>query len=180
MSNKLRIAISGKSGCGNTTVSNLVKEELQKDWPGIELINYTFHSMADEMEIDFSELCALAEHDDRYDRMVDTRQVEMARGGSCVLASRLAVWLLEEANLKVFLTAPVEVRARRIANREGKSFDTALRETLERDKRDRKRYMRLYNIDNNDFSFVDLVIDTENYNQKEVADIILKRTKDLG
>jgi cytidylate kinase len=34
MSNELRIAVSGKSGCGNTTVSRLLSQRL-----GIRLIN---------------------------------------------------------------------------------------------------------------------------------------------
>lgn len=174
MSNELRIAVSGKSGCGNTTVSSLVARQL-----GIRLINYTFHTMADEMEIDFTELCDLAEHDDSYDRKVDTRQVEMAREGSCVLASRLAVWFLKEADLKVFLTAPVRVRAERIASREDRSVEEVLRETRSRDERDRGRYMRLYGIDNDDYSFVDLVIDTEKHNQDEVASIILERVAQI-
>ena len=172
MSNELRIAVSGKSGCGNTTVSSLVAGRL-----GIRLINYTFHTMADEMGIDFAELCNLAEHSDEYDRKIDTRQVVLARGGSCVLASRLAIWLLEEADLKVFLTAPAQVRAERIAKRENRSVGEVLEETLSRDARDRKRYMRLYNIDNDDYSFADLVIDTEKYNQDEVASIILERVE---
>ncbi len=174
MSNDLKIAVSGKSGCGNTTVSSLVARRL-----GIRLINYTFHTMAEELGMDFLELCELAEEDDRYDREVDTRQVELAREGSCVLASRLAIWLLPEADLKVFLTAPEEVRASRIARREGRSTERVLEETLARDRRDRNRYMRLYNIDNDDFSHADLVIDTENYDQEDVAAVIIDRVKHL-
>jgi len=174
MSNDLRIAVSGKSGCGNTTVSSLVAGRL-----GIRLINYTFHTMAEEFGMDFLVLCELAEKDDRYDREVDTRQVELAREGSCVLASRLAIWLLPEADLKVFLTAPVEVRAARIARREGRSTERVLEETLARDRRDRNRYMRLYNIDNDDFSHADLIIDTEKYDQEDVAAIIIDRVKHL-
>ena len=40
---KLRIAISGKSGCGNTTVSNLLSKTLN-----IAMINYTFRSLSEE------------------------------------------------------------------------------------------------------------------------------------
>jgi cytidylate kinase len=37
MQKVLRIAISGKSGCGNTTVSRMVAEKL-----GLRFINFTF------------------------------------------------------------------------------------------------------------------------------------------
>ena len=40
---EIRIAISGKSGCGNTTVSGLLAQKL-----GIKLINYTFRQLAEE------------------------------------------------------------------------------------------------------------------------------------
>lgn len=40
---EVRVAISGKSGCGNTTVSSMLAEKL-----GIKLINYTFRQLAAE------------------------------------------------------------------------------------------------------------------------------------
>ena len=40
---KLRIAISGLSGCGNTTVSKKLSEML-----GVRMINYTFRNLAEE------------------------------------------------------------------------------------------------------------------------------------
>ncbi len=164
----VRIAISGKSGCGNSSVSKIVAERL-----GIRLINYTFHDMAREMNIPFEELCRLAERDPRYDLELDKRLVELAMEGSCVLGSRLAVWLLEEADLKVYLTASLEERARRIAKREGLNFEDSYRATKQRDERDRLRYLKLYNIDVDKFDFVDLIIDTEKGDQYYVADRII-------
>lgn len=120
----------------------------------------------------FQEFSRLAENDTSYDRMLDKRQIEMAMEGDCVLGSRLAIWLLTEADLRVYLTASVEVRAERIGRREGKSSEIALSETVDRDKRDRARYLKLYEIDNDEFEFADLVIDTERYEAYKVADLI--------
>ena len=117
MKKGLKIAISGRSGCGNTTVSTLVTEALKKEIPEFRLINYTFHTMAPEMGISFKELCRLAEEDPQYDYKVDETQIAMTEGGNCVLGSRLAIWLCKDADLKVFLTAPSEVRASRIWER---------------------------------------------------------------
>ncbi len=168
MSNHVRIAISGKSGCGNSTVSQMVAEKL-----GVRLINYTFRTVAEEKGIAFEELRHLAEKDPSWDRYVDTRQVELAREGDCVLGSRLAVWLLDDADLKVYLTASERVRAERIVRREGGNLDDVIAETRERDKRDRERYMRLYGIDNDAFAFVDIVIDTEDRGPEAIADLIV-------
>jgi cytidylate kinase len=167
MSNELRIAISGKSGCGNTTVSRLLSERLS-----LQLINYTFHDMARELGLSFEEVCRLAERDNQYDLSLDRHQVELASQGSCVLASRLAIWLLEQAQLKVYLYASPEVRAGRIARRENQPPAQALREVNERDERDRQRYLRLYEIDVDDYGFADLVVDTEQLDVDQVVERI--------
>ncbi|MCL2380937.1 MAG: cytidylate kinase family protein [Treponema sp.] len=164
-----KIAISGKSGCGNTTVSRIVADVL-----GCRFINFTFRSLAQERGLDFKEVLALASKDDWWDREVDTRQVELARGkGGCVLGSRLAIWMLPEADLKVFLAARHETRARRIQAREGGELEKIAEFTACRDKQDGERYMRIYNIDTNNYSFADLVIDTDDIGPQEIAGLII-------
>ncbi|GHV87914.1 cytidylate kinase [Spirochaetia bacterium] len=174
MSNDKRIAISGKSGCGNTTVSRLVAETL-----GVRFINFTFRSLAEERGMSLEEVLPLAEKDDAWDREVDRRQVALARqDGGCVLGSRLAIWMLGEADLKVFLTARPETRFARILKREGGELAAVAAFTGQRDERDRDRYIRLYNIDNDDFAFADLVIDTDDLTPSEIAARIITRLKE--
>ena len=110
----IKIAVSGKSGCGNSTVSRLLAEKL-----GLKLINYTFHDMAEEAGIPFEEFCRRAENDPSYDYALDDRQIRLAQNGGVVLGSRLAVWLLKDADLKVYLYAPAEIRSGRVHRREG-------------------------------------------------------------
>jgi cytidylate kinase len=169
MSNELRIAVSGKSGCGNTTVSRILADRL-----GVRLINYTFHDMATERGIPFEQLCLLAETDNQYDRHLDHRQVELAMESSCVLASRLAIWLLEQADLKVYLYASPEMRSRRIAEREGIPWRQSLKDLEARDTRDRNRYLKLYGIDIDEYNFADLVVDTERGDQFYVVEKIIE------
>ena len=168
-SSDVKIAVSGKSGCGNTTVSRLVADALK-----LRFINFTFRSLAKEKGLDFKEVLALAAEDDFWDREVDTRQVELAREeGGCVLGSRLAIWMLPEADLKVFLTARPETRAKRIQAREGGDLDAIAEFTAARDRQDKERYMRIYKIDNDNYSFVDLVIDTDDITPQEIAERII-------
>ena len=42
-----------------------------------------------------------------------------------------------------------------------------------RDEQDSSRYKKLYNIDNNNYSFVDLEIDTSLYNPEEIVEQII-------
>ena len=166
--NKLRVAISGKSGCGNTTVSKLLADTLN-----VNMINFTFRTLAEEVGLSLAEIIEKAKTDDSFDIAVDTRQVEMAKADSCVLGSRLAIWMLKEADIKVYLYASDEVRAKRILNREGGSLEEIASFTRMRDEQDSTRYKKLYDIDNNDYSFVDLEIDTSLYNPEEIVEQII-------
>jgi CMP/dCMP kinase len=173
MSSNIKIAISGKSGCGNTTVSAMVAEALD-----LTLINYTFHSIATEMGIDFDEVCRRAEVDTSFDYRIDKRQVELASSGNCVLGSRLAIWLLEDADLKFYLVADPQTRAQRIVQREGGEVTEVLAETQERDRRDRERYRKLYDIDTDQHEFVDMIVDAGRLDQFQITEMIVKMAKE--
>lgn len=150
------IAVSGKSGCGNTTTSGLLAKQL-----GYRLVNYTFHTMAEEQGIDFGELLERAKADYQVDRDLDRRQIELSQAGDCVVASRLAAWLLREKAFTVYLEASREVRAARIHMREGGDLIALTAFTAMRDDSDRRRYMEIYGIDIDDYGFVDLVINVD-------------------
>lgn len=165
----LRVAVSGKSGCGNTTVSTILSRAL-----GIPLINYTFRQLAQERSMTLSSVIAAAKTDDSYDKYVDTHQVSLARRSSCVLGSRLAIWMLDEADLKVYLRADDATRVERIYAREGGSIDDIRAFTAMRDREDTARYKALYGIDNDDYkSVADIVIDTVLFDANAVAQQVL-------
>ena len=172
---ELRIAISGKSGCGNTTVSTMLAQRL-----GIKLINYTFRNLAKDIGFSLAEIIERAKTDDSFDRQVDGRQVALALGESCVLGSRLAVWMLKDADLKVFLLADEDVRARRILNREGGDLEEIKAFTAMRDREDSARYQQLYEIDNNDYGFCHLIIDTALHKPDEIVELILQELHQRG
>ena len=67
----LTIAISGKSGCGNTTLSKRLSEHL-----GLKLINYTLRSLAEEEGMSFEDLWNMSQEDTKWDRLLDQRQKE--------------------------------------------------------------------------------------------------------
>jgi len=175
MKKDIMIAVSGMSGCGNTTVSKMVADRL-----GLKFINFTFRSLAQEKGIDLKKVLELATKDDSWDREVDSRQVKLAReSGGCVIGSRLAIWMLEEADLKVYLRAGPETRAQRIVRREGGTLKEIAAFTAERDRLDNMRYIRIYNIDNSKYDFANLVIDTDNISPDEIAGLIIKEAEKI-
>ena len=173
----MRIAISSESGCGNTTVTKLVSERL-----GFPMINFTFRQLAEEKGVDFWTLSQMAESDHSIDKELDRRQTEMAMAeNDCVLGSRLAIWMLGEADLKVYLRATPETRAERIFRREGGSLEQRYRETVERDKANTRRYMDIYGIDNTRPEAVaDIIIDTDDKTPDEITSIIIEEIGKKG
>lgn len=169
------IAISGKSGCGNTTVSTKLAAKL-----GLTLVNYTFRNLAADTGKDFKEICQAAKTDFSYDKIIDSHQVELARKGNCVLGSRLAIWMVDFADLKVFLEASIETRANRILKREGGTFQERYDETKARDESDTGRYKALYGIDNNQHDFADMIIDTALHTPDQIVDLIVAEVKRRG
>ena len=170
----MRIAISSKSGCGNTTVSTLLSEKL-----GYPMVNFTFRQMAQERGVDFWTFCKMAEDDYEIDKELDRRQVEMAmEQKDCILASRLAIWMLKEADLKVYLTATAETRAKRIYTREGGSLEERYKETVRRDENATNRYKTIYGIDNTKPEKVaDLIIATDQKTPEEIVSLIIEEVR---
>jgi len=120
------------------------------------------------------DILALAAADDAWDREVDTRQIALAREpGGCVLGSRLAIWMLPDADLKVYLRARPETRARRIHLREGGGIDDIAAFTEARDAQDRERYRRIYGIDNDDYAFAGLIIESDELRPEEITAMIV-------
>jgi cytidylate kinase len=77
------------------------------------------------------------------------------------------------------LSASADERASRVFKREGGDFTKRLEQTRMRDTNDTNRYKRIYSIDNNEFDFVDLVINTEKKQPEEVAQIIVNKVLEL-
>ena len=118
------------------------------------------------------QLSKLAEKDPEIDQMVDTRQAGLAQSHENVIVDgRLSGWVLK-GDIAVWLKAPLEVRAERIARREDKDRAIALRETRTRDSSEAARYLAFYNIDTVNLDIYDLIIDTRHWDQFAVIDII--------
>ncbi|MBU0934600.1 MAG: cytidylate kinase family protein [Spirochaetes bacterium] len=162
------IAISGKSGCGNSTVSRLLAERLHR-----RLINYTFHNLADELGIPFTELLEKAKTDFSYDRMLDNHQIKLAGEADCVIGSRLAIWLIPQADLKIYLYADPEIRATRVHQREGGSIEEIVQFTQKRDEMDTARYQQIYSINNDSYNFVDLIINAGRMSPERIVNTII-------
>jgi len=167
----LIITISGPPGSGKSTLSKLLSAHF-----GMELISMgdIFRKQAEERCMSLEEFGLLAKRDEDIDRKLDEEQKRIAKEkDNIILEGRLSGFLVD-ADLKVWLKAPVEVRAERIAQREEKSGSAAMAETSEREQCERERYLNYYNIDINDLSVYDLVIDSSKWSPEEINEIVVK------
>jgi cytidylate kinase len=153
------ITVSGPAGSGKSTLARNLADALSYDHVSGGDI---FRSLADEREMTPLELNKAAEEDDQIDRDLDRRLRDIAaEEADLVLESRLAGWMAGEyADIKLWLTAPLDVRAERIADREDKAVEQARTETEQRSASEAQRYADYYDIDFEDRSIYDLVINT--------------------
>jgi cytidylate kinase len=166
------ITVSGPAGSGKSTLAANLADELGYDHVSGGDI---FRSLADERGVSLVELNQQAETDDQIDRDLDRRLRSTAReADDLVLESRLAGWMAGDyADLKLWLDAPLDVRAERIADREEKSITEARDETQARAESEALRYEEYYGIDIDDRSIYDLSVNTARWNEAGVLDLIV-------
>jgi cytidylate kinase len=162
------ITVSGTPGTGTTTLARRLAKELGLRWVNSGEI---FRRIARERNISLKELGQLAEQSPEIDYLIDDAQKKMARKEGGVFEGRLSGHVLEDADLRILLKADLRVRAERIASRENKLLEDALRESREREECEARRYEKYYNIDVNDLSIYDLIIDTHTWDEKGVFEI---------
>ena len=173
------ITISGLPGAGTTTVSRLVAGALHLDRvPGGEV----FREMAAETGMSLAEFGEHVQRHPEIDRALDDRLEARAREGSCVIESRLAGWLATRADLvavRVWIDCSEDERAARVVEREGGSLEAAREANAARAALERARYRAVYEIDLDDRSPYDLVLDSTSAPATDLADQVVERARQV-
>jgi len=166
------ITVSGPAGSGKSTLAGNLADALDYEHVSGGDI---FRSLAEERDMTPLELNKAAEEDDQIDRDLDRRLRDIAaERDDLVLESRLAGWMAgEHADMKLWLTAPLDARADRIAQRENKPFEQARTETEERSESEAQRYADYYDIEFDDLSIYDLAINTARWDPQGTLSIAL-------
>lgn len=154
----LAIVICGLHGTGKSTYARRIAEAF-----GLRHISAgeLFRQMAAERKLSLTELSREAEKNDAIDRLLDERTEKEIEKGGVVVDALLAGWMARgRGALKVYLSAPFEIRIHRIASRDGISYAEAEKVTLLRERIERRRFKRLYGIEIDDLSIYDLVLNT--------------------
>lgn len=167
----MRITVSGLPGSGTTSLSRYLAER-----HGFDMISAgeVFRQLAREHKMELAEFGRLAEEDPSYDKMIDARQKEIAQTqNNIIVEGRLSGWMVPQADLKIWLYAPIGCRIKRIATRdEVTNEQTAEALTLEREACEAGRYRSYYDIDISDLSIYHLVLDSERWNIEGLGAIV--------
>jgi cytidylate kinase len=163
------VTLGGLPGSGKTSVA--IELASRHDFTIISA-GEQFRKLARERDMTLQEFGELAERDSSIDLAIDARQKELSRGYKMSLVEGRLAGRTIDADLKVWLKASLDVRARRIATREDIPVSRALEETVARESSEAVRYKAFYDIDPNDMSCYDLIVDTGSWDASGVADII--------
>jgi len=167
----MRITISGLPGSGTTTVAKLLSNELALD---VISAGEMFREIAKEKSLPLEQFSKLAEDNEDLDRWVDEKQEKEAlKRENVIVEGRLSGFFVPHADLKIWLKAPVEVRARRVAGRENITYEEALSAMKSREQSEYTRYEKYYGIHLDDLSIYDLIIDSSRWSENDIVEMIL-------
>ncbi len=170
------IAVSGPHGSGKSTCSRRLAEKLGYKYLSAGQV---FRDFAQKKGLSIEAFSREAEKCDDIDKEIDERTKNLAlTEENLVVDAQLAGWLLKEkALLLVYITAPLDIRVKRIAMRENKEIASVHKETVVREESEKNRYHKLYNIEIDDTSIYDLIINSEKFDADDCVDIIMATIK---
>ncbi|MCK4370331.1 MAG: AAA family ATPase [Candidatus Lokiarchaeota archaeon] len=169
------LTISGLHGTGKSTIAKLITEKL-----GLQYYStgQAFRDLAQEMNMTLEKFSEYAEKNPEIDKELDSKIIGIARKGNIIIDSQLSGYILKSiADFKILLICPLEIRIKRMAERDNVNYKLKLRETEIREKSELERFKHIYNIDLSDQEEIqdlyDLIIDTENLTIEDVLEKIL-------
>ena len=169
------ITIGGLAGTGTTTLAQVLSEKFNVPYISAGFI---FREMAAERGMSVLEFSEFAEGNDEIDKEIDKRQAEKAKStDNLILEGRLSAFFVDNADLRICLMTPFDVRSKRIAERENKSVDVAKSEIIIREESEVLRYKEIHNIDISNMEIYDLIINTDSFDPESISEIITTTLK---
>jgi CMP/dCMP kinase len=165
----LVITIAGPHGSGRSTQATKLAEIFNLRYVSTGTL---FREKAQELGVSLSEMSKIATSNDSFDRFLDDRARDETRKGGVVLDATLSGWVAEDPDIKIYLTAPLNVRVKRIAEREKRSASEVDEETRHREAVEMERFRRFYGYDITDLTIYDVVLNTALADAEGVANIL--------
>jgi len=167
---ELLITITGLHGVGKTLIGKKLCEYFNLGYSSAGII---FRNIAKEFNMSCAEFNEYALTHPEIDKKIDGITLELAKKGNIIIEGILSSWITRELNpFRILLTAPLEVRIQRIAKRDNITFDEAMEITTAREKAERTRFKRLYDIDILEKNIYDISINTYSFDIDSMIKIL--------
>ena len=113
-------------------------------------------------------------NDPKFDMAVDEKLLEYSTQGNVLLDSWTMPWLVK-GGFKIWLQASFTKRATRVAERDGISFQEAVKVLEEKEAHTKAIYKALYGfVLGEDLAPFDFILDTDNLNADEVFEVLCR------
>ncbi|MCB2192280.1 MAG: cytidylate kinase family protein [Deltaproteobacteria bacterium] len=185
------IAISRKVGSLGDEIAQQAAEQL-----GIKVVDVSeIHQLAMECDKELADICRTFEtelpagfferiffRDPAGSSLFASLIYQQAAMGDVIIRGRGSQIVLagQPKVLKVRVVAPFRIRVDRVAQRKGISQDEAANYVRHFDRQRRSLIESIFQVDLNDWSLYDMVLNTADLPQKMVAEVICVAAKELG
>ncbi len=173
---KTKIAISGDLGSGKSTIGKLFEEKYGYKFHSGGSI---FRSLAAKYNMTPAEFSKYSEIHPEVDEEIDGELVKISKLDDVMVIDSRMAWHFVEGSFKLHLLVDTEVAAKRIMNENRGSekyatLEDAIDKIKKRKASENKRYSEKYNVDPDNLSNYDLVVDTTYATPEEICDLISK------
>ncbi len=174
------IAIAGMPGCGSSTIGRLLAKKL----------NIRFLSIGDYYK-SFgigkpTQRAITVQKTDRgqsreFNWELEKMQADEAIKGDIVVDGKISIKTIWFADYSIWLKAPLNIRAGRVAKRDKITLEEAEKILMEKESLEKRTFQKLYNIDFfNQEKDAKIVIDVGEKDPEEIIKIILEHMSDRG
>lgn len=171
-----KIAISGDLGSGKSTIGKIFENDL----------GFKFHSggsifrlLATKYNMTPAEFSKYSEIHPEVDEEIDGELVKISQVDEDMAIDSRMAWHFVEGSFKVHLLVDTEVAAKRIMDENRgtekyKTIEEAVEKIQARKASENKRYTEKYNVNPDDLTNYDLVVDTTYATPEEISSLIEK------
>ncbi|MBI4215057.1 cytidylate kinase family protein [archaeon] len=177
------ITVSGQPGAGSTTAAAILQQKLGPTYK-IITVGELFKKMALEKGIPPAEVEKFWQTEEgksekTHHYLDDLTRRTAREEKDAILNCKLAAFQAQNADIKVLLIAPLQVRAERKSKSDMASLEATRKSLSERENIERSEWKRIYGFDYvADLDYYDLVINTKSWGAEKVANIIINALRE--
>ena len=171
---KIVIALSGPPGTGTSTVGRILARKLKIEYFSPGKFFKKESKQKNETNAALDRLKTRQGASRELHEYIDNLQIQKAKRGNVLLEGTLSIHFLKDlSNLKIWLYADIDERAKRTVKRDKLTLTEAKMKIIEREKIERAMFEKLYGFDYFDQEKdADLVVNTTRLTVNEVVNKI--------